>query len=238
MNLDSLLALVKKELRLYFNSPIAYIFLIGFLTISMWFFFRGFFLINQAEIRGFFGILPWIFLFLIPALTMRVWAEEYRQGTVEILLTSSISLRTAVLGKFVASLIFLTLALTLTLTLPLSIALIGSLDWGTALVSYVGALLLGTAYLALGLFISSITANQIVAFIVSILITFIFFIIGNSIVTFALPNVMVKLFESISLGNHYVSMLRGVIDTRDVIYYLSFILLFLYLNYRILDARK
>lgn len=238
MNLNSFLALVKKELRLYFNSPIAYIFLIGFLTISMWFFFRGFFLVNQAEIRGFFGILPWIFLFLIPALTMRVWAEEYRQGTVEILLTSSISLRTAVLGKFIASLIFLTLALTLTLTLPLSVALVGPLDWGIALVSYAGALLLGTAYLALGLFISSITANQIVAFIISILTIFAFFIIGNSIVTFALPNALVKFFEFISLGNHYISMLRGVIDTRDVIYYLSFIFIFLYLNYRVLDARK
>jgi len=233
-----LFALVRKELRLYFNSPIAYIFLTVFLALSSWFFFRGFFLVGQADLRGFFGFLPWIFLFLIPALTMRLWAEERRQGTIETLLTSSLSLRQVVLGKFVASFSFLLIALAASFTLPISIHFIGSLDWGVVLAGYVGALLLGASYISFGLFVSALTSNQIVAFISSVIVLFLLFILGQSIVTFALPGFIVPFFEFFSLGSHYDAIIRGVIDTRDVLYYLSFSALFLYFNYLAINAQK
>jgi ABC-2 type transport system permease protein len=231
-------ALIKKELRLYFNSPIAYIFLVAFLVVSMWFFFRGFFLINQAEIRSFFVFLPWILMFLIPALTMRLWSEEYRQGTIETLLTSSLSLPVIILGKFLSSFIFIAIALGATLILPISIALIGPLDFGVVTAAYFGSLFLSLAFLALGLFVSSITNNQIVAFIISIFLIFLFLIIGSDIVIYTLPSFLAVIANFFSLSTHYESIIRGVIDTRDLIYYLSFIGFFLYLNYHILDAKK
>lgn len=236
--MPALLTLIRKELRLYFNSPIAYIFIVVFIALSMWLFFRGFFIVGQANLRGFFDLLPWIFLFLIPANTMRMWAEEYRQGTIETLLTSSLPLHLAVLGKFLASLAFLGLALLLTFLLPISLSFVGDLDWGVILVAYLGIFLLGSAYTALGLFISSITNNQIVAFIIAVVITFIFYIIGASIVTFALPGFITPVFEALSLGNHYESIIRGVVDTRDLLYYFSFIGFFLFLNYYVLKNQR
>ncbi|MCF7830406.1 ABC transporter permease subunit [Candidatus Gracilibacteria bacterium] len=238
INKDKFQALVRKELRLYFNSPIAYIFLVVFLLLSSWLFFRTFFLIGQTEMRGFFGILPWIFLFLIPSLTMRLWSEEYRQGTVETLLTSSVSVEEAVLGKAAGSFIFLALALLLTFPVAISLSFVGNLDWGVVLTAYFGALLLGMAYISLGLFISSLTRNQIVAFIVSVLVLFAFLILGDGIVTAFLPNWLGSLCKTLSLGTHYNSILRGVIDTRDFIFYLSFIVLFLLLNVQTLKTRR
>ncbi len=231
-------ALVKKELLLYWNSPIAYIFIVAFLGFVFWLFFRGFFLVGQAELRGFFGIIPWVFLFLVPALTMRMWSEEYRQGTVELLLTSSITIREAVLAKFLASLIFLAIALLATISLPISISLIGNLDWGVVFTSYFGALLLGGSYLAIGVFVSSLTENQIVAFIVSVLICFGFLIIGDPIVTFKLPGFLAPLFEFFSVGVHYSSIARGVLDSRDLFFYLSFISFFLFFNIQTLKLKK
>ncbi len=230
-------ALVQKELRIYFNSPIAYIFLIVFLAFSSWFFFKGFFLIGQVQMHGFFGILPWVFLFLIPALTMRSWSEEFKQGTVETLLTSSASLPQVIGAKAMAGLVFLIIALVLTLPIPLSINYLGNLDWGVTIAGYIGALFLGGAYLALGLFISALTNNQIVAFIISISIAFMLFIMGEPIVTFALPGGLTPLLEFIGLGSHYNSIARGVLDSRDVIYYASFIFFFLYLNTEVLKKR-
>lgn len=233
-----LTALIKKELRLYFNSPIAYIFLVAFLSLSAWFFFRGFFLVGQVEMRGFFGLLPWIFLFLIPALTMRLWSEEFRQGTIETLLTSSASIMQTVLAKFIATGVFLSIALLATFILPISLSALGDLDWGTVLVAYLGALFLGLSYTALGLFISSLTQNQIVAFILSVLATFALLIFASPIVTYALPGFLIPFIDFISLGSHYDSIIRGVIDTKDIIYYFSFIFLFIFLNTEVLKQQK
>lgn len=231
-------AIIKKELRVYFNSPIAYIFIAALIAFSFWLFFKNYFLIGQNDMRDFFSILPWIFLFLIPALTMRLWSEEYRQGTVETLLTSSIPLRWVVLGKFFASAFFFLIALLLTVTLPLTLSALGNLDWGVVFSAYIGAFLLGSAYIALGLAISSITNNQIVAFIITVIVSFAFLIIGDPIITYAAPSFLVPILHSISLGTHFNSVIRGVIDTRDIIYYLSFIFLFLYCNYLSLLSRK
>jgi len=231
-------ALIKKELRQYWNSPIAYIFIIAFLGISFWFFFRTFFITGQTEMRSFFQLLPWIFLFLIPSLTMRLWSEEYKQGTIETLLTLPLERSKIVFGKFLASTIFFTITLLSTLTLPISISFIGNLDWGVVLVGYLGSLLLGATYIALGTFISSLTNNQIVAFIISVISCFALFILGDSIVTFSLPGFMAPILRFIGVSSHYDAMVKGVIDSRDIIYYISVIGLFLFLNKQVLKSKK
>jgi ABC-2 type transport system permease protein len=231
-------AIIKKELRTYFNSPIAYIFIVALLGFSFWMFFRGFFLQGQLDMRSFFDLMPWVFLLLIPALTMRVWAEESRQGTIETLLTSSVPLPLSVLAKYEACMAFLKITILSTIVLPITLSFIGSLDWGTVIIAYIGVLLLGACYVGVGLVISSITNNQIVSFIVSALICFFFLIMSQPIVTYSLPSFIVPVINFFSFGSHYESITRGVLDTRDLIYYLSFIALSAYLNIQILESRK
>ena len=140
-------AIIKKELRTYFNSPIAYVFIVTLLGFSFWLFFRGFFLQGQLDLRPFFSFMPWIFLLLIPALTMRIWSEESRQGTIETLLTSSVPLSLSVIAKFSACLIFLIITMLSTLLLPIVLSFIGKLDWGETLVAYLGMMLMGSCYI-------------------------------------------------------------------------------------------
>lgn len=229
--------LSKKEFVTYFNSPIAYVILAVFLVVSNWLFFNSFFFQNQASMRSFFSLLPWIFLFLIPAVTMRLWAEEKRSGTIEFLLTLPITDWQAVLGKFLGGVFFLLVALALTGSIPISLAYAGSPDWGVIIASYLGALLLGAAYLALGLCISSLTKNQIIAFVITVAIAFIFFIIGNSFVLTTAPHALAPLLQFLSIDTHFQSMARGVIDSKDVVYYFSFIWLWLWINKHIIESR-
>jgi ABC-2 type transport system permease protein len=231
-------AIVKKELRTYFNSPIAYIFIVALLGFSFWMFFRGFFLQGQVDMQPFFSFMPWIFLLLIPALTMRIWAEESRQGTIETLLTSSVPLPLSVLAKFTSSLIFLIITIVSTLVLPITLSFIGNLDWGAVIAAYLGMILLGACFIGVGLVISSLTNNQIVSFIISALVCFAFYILSQPIVTYSLPSLIVPTINFFSLGAHYDSITRGVIDSRDLIYYLSFIALSVYINIQILESRK
>jgi ABC-2 type transport system permease protein len=228
----------KRELAGYFNSPIAYIFITVFLGLSSWLFFKGFFVVGQASLRMFFGVLPWVFLFFIPAITMRLWAEERKVGTMELLMTLPVTDTEAVLGKYLASLAFLGVSLALSLVIPVFVAILGDPDPGQVVGGYVGALLMGGAFLAIGLFISSLTENQIVAFIISVVITFGLFILGEDFVLFGLPDRLVPVFSFIGLGGHYDSISRGVIDSRDIIYYLSVIVFFLYLNVKSIEVRK
>jgi ABC-2 type transport system permease protein len=230
--------LFKKEFRSYFNSPIAYIVITVFLVLNSWLFFRGFFIINQADLRSFFALQPWFFLFFVPAVTMRLWAEEKRQGTFEILLTFPIKDWEIVAGKFLAGFTFLAVAVLLTLSLPLTATYLGNPDTGPIIGGYMGVLLMGGAYLAIGLFASSITVNQIIGFIVGMAISFFFLIIGEHIVLFSLPSALVPFFEYLGLGSHFASIGRGVIDTRDIVYYLSLVLFFLLLNAQIIGSRK
>lgn len=238
MNTSSIVPIIKKELKIYFNSPLAYIFIIAFITISDWLFFRGFFLGGQASMRNYFVLLPYIFLFLIPAITMRLWAEEKKMGTIETLLTYPVRDLTVIIGKFLASFIVLLMALVLTLPLPISLMMLGNPDVGVIVASYLGTLFLGSAYLAIGLWVSSFTENQIVSFIISIVITFLLFIAGTELVIYTLPDFLVPIFRYIGLGTHFDSIIRGVIDSRDVIYYILVITLFLYLNKRTIESRK
>ena len=234
--MSAILALTKKELKIYFNSSIAYIFIIVFLVVSSWFFFRGFFIFDQASQRGFFGLLPWIFLFLIPAVTMRLWSEEKKMGTLETLMTLPVTETQVVIGKFLASFVFLLLTLVLSLVLTVLLAYLGEPDLGVIWASYLGALFMGSAYLAIGLWVSSFTENQIISFILAITVSFAMLIVGESIVTMALPQWIVPILQYLGLGTHFNSIMRGVIDSRDVIYYLSVIGFFLYLN--VLNIKK
>lgn len=230
--------IIKKELKNYFNSPLAYVFISIFLIITAWIFFTNFFLAGQLNMRSYFSILPWIFLFLIPAVTMRLWAEEKKLKTTELLFTWPIHDYEIVLGKFFASLLFLGITLILSLSMPISISFLGQMDWGVVISSYIGALLLGGAFLAIGLFISSLTDNQIIAFILAVATSFAFFIIGENFVLYVLPSFLLGLFQYLGLGYHFNSIGRGVLDSRDLIYYFSIILFFLYLNIRQTESRK
>ncbi len=234
--MKSILAIIQKEFRIFFNSAIGYVFLAVFLSFSGWMFFRTFFLLGQADMRDFFLLLPWTFLFLIPSFTMRSWAEETRSGTIETLFTSGISPIKIVLAKAASIGLFLLLALALTLPFAFSVSTLGSLDWGVVWISYLGALLLGCAYISIGLLVSAITKNQIVAFLISILVCFAFYIVGEGFVTIFFPSVIGEILGQIGLGAHYKSMIRGVIDTRDIIFYVSFISLFLLANMAFLSA--
>jgi len=236
--MQNIAAIFKKEFKAYFLSPIAYVFITVYLVVTNFLFFQGFFIINQADMRGYFGLLPWVFLFFVPAVTMRIWAEEKKVKTLELLLTWPISDLEVVVGKFLASFCFLAIAILLSITVPITIAILGDPDGGVIIGSYIGALLMGAAYLAIGLWVSSLTENQIVAFIIGVVITFVLFIIGNPFVTMVSPPALVPLLTYLGLGNHFESVGRGVIDSRDILYYLSVIGFFLFLNIYSIESRK
>ena len=237
-NLNRIHPIFKREFVSYFNSPIAYIFVAIFLIVTNWLFFQRFFLVGQINMRDWFALLPWVFLLLAPALTMRSWAEEKKSGTIEFLLTLPIRDIEVVLAKFFSSLAFLALTLLLSLSVPITLAFLGDLDGGVIFAGYVGALLLGAMYISIGLFISSLTSNQIVAFLLSLAALFVFFIIGsNNVLTFT-SGPMAVVFRFLSSGAHFDSITKGIFDTRDVLYYLSSIALFLYFNVQVIGSRK
>ncbi len=229
--------LFKKELMSYFNSPIAYIFIGVFLVVGNWLFFKNFFLIGQVSMRSYFELLPWIFLFLSPAITMRLWAEEKKSGTIEFLLTLPVTDWQVVLAKFFGSLVFMLLALLATITIPVTLALLGNIDLGPVIGSYIGSALLAGAYLSLGLFISSITKNQIIAFVLGLMASFAAFIIGADFVLVSAPQFAVPVMKFLGLGSHFYNIAKGVIDSKDIVYYFSFIFIFLWLNARTIESR-
>ncbi|RJP57997.1 MAG: ABC transporter [Candidatus Auribacter fodinae] len=231
-------AIAKKEFKSYFVSPVAYVLITIFLILSNWLFFNMYFLDKEASMRVFIARMPWIFLFFVPAVTMRVWAEEKKMGTMEMLMTLPVKDYEAVIGKFLASFAFLAVCIALTISVPMTVSYTGDPDWGPIIGGYIGTILMGTAFLSLGLFISSLTENQIVAFILSLLVSFIFLIVGEHFVLYAIPNAIVPLFEYLGFGSHFMSISRGVIDSRDLIYYFSFIFFFLFLNVKSLESRK
>ena len=188
--------------------------------------------------RGFFGLMPWIFLFFIPAVTMKLWAEEKKIGTIEILMTLPIRDYEVVIGKFLACLALLAVTILLTLVVPFSVMYLGNPDVGTLITGYIGLVLMGAAYVAIGFFASTLTENQIVAFIIGITVCVILLLIGEDIVLLKTPNWLFPIFSYLGLGAHYSSILRGVLDSRDIIYYLSVIAFFLYLSTLAVESRK
>jgi len=210
----------KREFSSYFVSPIAYIVISIFLLVTGWFFFSTFFVNNQASMRNFFNLLPYIFSFVVPAITMRLFSEELNIGTYEILLTMPVTFFDIIIGKFVAAVSFIGAMMAPTLSYPFFISMLGDMDWGPVLGGYVGAMLLGSAFAAIGLFASSMTRNQIIAFITGVALCFALTILDQLL--FFLPGVIVGFFQYISADYHFRNISKGVIDSRDFLYFLSF----------------
>lgn len=236
--MSRIFTLTKKELNSYFNSPLGYVVLSVFLLISGWLFMQTFFLVSQASTRSFFGLLPMLFMFILPAVTMSAWAEEKRSGTVEVLMTFPVTATEVVLAKFLSSFVFLAIILGFTAAIPFMVSSLGSPDKGVIIAGYIGALLLGSSYIAIGLWISSITKNQIISFIITVAIVFIFYIIGNSFIIGSLPAQAASIGKFLSFSTHFDSILRGVILSKDVVYYLSIIVFFLFLNARVVGLKR
>lgn len=236
--MNQTLTLIKKELNSYFISPLGYIVISVFLVVSGWIFILTFFLSSQASMREFFDLLPIVFMFFLPAVTMAAWSEEKRSGTVEVLTTFPVASSQLVLAKFISSFVFLAIMLVATLVIPLMVANLGMPDKGVIIAGYIGSLLLGASYIAVGLWVSSITKNQIVSFILAVVIIFAFYIIGNSFVIGSLPLAVASVAKFISFSAHFNSILRGVISLADVVYYLSVVAFFLFLNARVISLRN
>jgi ABC-2 type transport system permease protein len=233
-------ALARKELRAYFGSPMALIFVGAFLAATLFSFFwaEGFFVRNIADVRPLFSWMPILMILLLSTLTMRQWSEEQRSGTQEVLLTLPVRREALVLGKFIAVMALVALSLALTLFLPITVGLLGSLDWGPVVGGYVAALLLAAAYAAIGLFVSSRTDNQIVALMLSALLCGAFYLLGSTSITNLVGDTPGEILRAIGTGSRFESIERGVIDLRDLIYYLSLTGVFLWLNVFSLDAKR
>ncbi len=218
-----------RELRAYFNSPIAYVFLAVFAGTALFTFFnaQSFFARGIADLRGLFGPLPFLMILLVPALTMRLWAEERKQGTLEVLLTLPVRDDELVAGKFLASWALLGCALALTFALPVSVAFLGKLDWGPVAGGYVGALLLGGAYLAVGQLLSASTENQILAFILALVVCLALYGVGTEAFAGLFADRTASVLRAIGTGSRFESIARGVIDVRDLAYYVSLTFFFL-----------
>jgi ABC-2 type transport system permease protein len=231
-------AIAKKEFRGAFTSPVAYAYLVVFLAFTSWFFFRAFFVLGVATMRGFFGLLPWTLVFLLPALTMRLWSEERKLGTMEVLLTWPVRERDAVLGKFLGGVGLLAVSLLGTLPAAFTVFSLGNPDRGPVLAGYLGLLLFGAAGLAVGSYASALTENQIVAYIAGVAMTFALFVAGEDFVLMAAPGFLAPLLSGVGLGAHYWSIGRGVIDSRDLLYFAAVTFFFLYLTVRRLQGRR
>lgn len=231
MKPSNIITIIKKELRSYFDSPTAYIALILFLLVWQFLFFRDAFIIAEASLRNLMAYVPWLLLVMIPAITMGSIANENSDGTIEFLLTHPLRLVEFVVGKFLASVLFVSLALLFMIPIGISFSFFGNLDWGVVAGQYLSAVLLAGMFCSVGLFISSLLNNQITALLVSVTANFMLIIIGLELVTLSLPGRVATLLEKLSVLSHFNSMARGVIDVRDVWYFVSAILIFLALAY-------
>ena len=230
------IAILRREFQAYFNSPVAYFVISIFLVMVGVLFFIPFFSQDRASMRDFFSLAPFLFVFFVPAITMRLIAEERRSGTIELLITMPVRDVDVVLGKYLASLLLLIVALVLTLPYALTISAFGPLDWGPVLGGYFGLLLTGGAFLALGMLASSWTENQIVAFVIALFLSM-FFLMVDQFMMF-LPSAAAGIVEHLSFGAHLRNAARGVIDSRDIVYFLSVILLALFMAFRALESRR
>lgn len=229
------ITVARKELQGYFNSPIAYIVITVFLIFSGFFFFKDFFYFNQAEMRGLFQMLPLMFCFVVPAITMRLFAEERHTGSLEILLTLPFSMWEIVLGKFAAALIFTQVMISPTLFYLVTVMLVGSPDPGPVAGGYIGSLFLAAAAVSIGLLFSSITRNQIVSFILAWGAVFSLWLIDK--VTIFLPSSL-GFLSYLGTDFHFQNISRGVIDSRDIIYFVSISALSMMLTVKILERGR
>ncbi|MFH1289035.1 MAG: ABC transporter permease subunit [bacterium] len=216
----------KKEFKAYFISPVAYIVISIFLILTGWFFFTTFFLYRQADLRNFFELLPLTFSFIIPAVTMRLFSEELDIGSYELLSTMPVSSLDIIIGKFAAATVFTAIMLLPTVSYCLFISFIGQLDWGPVIGGYLGAILLGAAFSSIGLFSSSLTRNQIIAFIIGMAVCFILTLLDK--ILFFLPETALSVFQFLGADFHFQNISRGMIDSRDLLYFISICFIMLY----------
>lgn len=242
--MTSLWPIFKREFLAYFSTPLAYVFIVIFLfAMGAFTFYIGHFYENGvADLSVFFGFHPWLYLFLVPAIAMRLWAEERRSGTMELLLTLPIPLWSTVVGKYLAAWAFTGIALILTFPIWLTVNYLGNPDNGVILAGYVGSFLVAGGYLAIGACVSAATNNQVIAFVVSVVVCFLFTVSGAPLVldffrSWA-PLVLVNAVSSFSMLTHFTAISAGVIDLRDVIFFFSLIALFLAANMVIVDLKK
>ncbi len=242
--MTSMTTLFKRELAAYFATPVAYVFIVIFLFLTgiFTFYVGGFYERGQADLEPFFRFHPWLYLFLIPAISMRLWSEERKSGTIELLLTLPVSLQDAVLGKFLAAWCFTGVALALTFPIWITVNYLGSPDNTVIVAGYFGSLLMAGGYLAIGSCISALTRNQVVAFVISFVICFAFTLSGYPIVLDFFqawaPQTLVDLVASFSFLTHFDSILKGVIDIRDIIFFVTLIAFWLYANMLVIELKK
>ncbi len=238
--MNRVMAVARRELHGYFSTPVAYVAVIFFLVVtSVWFFsIQQFFAGGTASLRGYFSTWPFVFIVLLPAITMRSWAEERRRGTAEVLLTLPVRERQLVMGKFLASAALLGLMAALTLPVPLSVAVLGPLEPGPVASQYLGALLLGCAGLAAGQFVSSLSTNQVSAFLLGVAFLLFISTVGRIPSLVVLPGWLARSLTWVSLDYHFESFGKGLFDSRDAVYFLVLTFAFLYFNTKVLYLRR
>lgn len=240
------ISIAKRELTGYFATPVAYVFIVIFLVLAGLFTFSGdlgnLYERGQADLRPFFSFHPWLYLFLIPAISMRLWAEERRLGTIELLMTLPVTITQAVVGKFLAAWAFAGIALALTFPTWITVNYLGEPDNSAILAGYVGSFLMAGGFLAIGSCISALTKNQVIAFVISIVMCFLFLLSGFETVQdfFAAwaPEVVTDAIASFSFLTHFEAIAKGVIDARDLVFFGSLIAFFLFANALVLDIKK
>ena len=236
--------ILKREFAAYFGSPVAYVFIVIFLLLSGFFTFSlsNFYEMGQADLRAFFEWHPWIFLFLIPAVAMRLWSEERRTGTIELILTLPVTLPQVIVGKFLAAWLFIGVALLLTFPMVLTVNYLGDPDLGAIFCAYCGSFLMAGAYLSVGNMTSALTRNQVISFILSVVLCLFLVLAGWPPITNILsgwaPIWLVDVVSGFSFMPHFASMERGVLDLRDLCYYFSVIFFMLFANGVVLQSRR
>ena len=242
--MNAVSALYRREFFAYFATPLAYIFLVIFLILTgvFTFYLGGFYERSQADLEAFFAFHPWLYLFLVPAIAMRLWAEERKTGTVELLLTLPISMWQAVVAKFLAAWSFIAIALLLTFPMWVTVNYLGAPDNGVIVAAYIGSLLMAGSYLAIGVCISASTSSQVIAFIVTVVVCFFFTLAGYPLVLEAfrgwLPDALVQLVASLGFLSHFEAIKKGVLDLRDLVYFAAMIGFWLYAGAIVIDLKK
>ena len=242
--MNGLLAIYKREFTSYFVTPVAYVFIVIFLFMTgvFTFYLGAFYESNQADLEPFFRFHPWLYLFLIPAISMRLWSDERKSGTIELLMTLPVSITDTVVAKYLAAWSFTAIALSLTFPMWITVNYLGNPDNTVVLASYIGSLIMAGGFLAIGSCISALTKSQVIAFVISVVICFMFILSGFPMVLDLFeswaPQAVVDAVASFSFLTHFTSIKKGVIDIRDLIYFAALITFWLYVNIIIIENKK
>ena len=242
--MNGILSIYKREFTSYFVTPVAYVFIVIFLFMTgvFTFYLGAFYESNQADLEPFFRFHPWLYLFLIPAISMRLWSDERKSGTIELLMTLPVSITDTVVAKYLAAWSFTAIALSLTFPMWITVNYLGNPDNTVILASYIGSLIMAGGFLAIGSCISALTKSQVIAFVISVVICFMFILSGFPMVLDLFegwaPQAVVDAIASFSFLTHFTSIKKGVIDIRDVIYFVALITFWLYVNIVIIENKK